>query len=125
MPVANQLAAWIGILLGSLAGAALGLFFHRDNWLGGYASWPRRMLRLGHISFFGIGLINLAFAVSVPALALDQVPVWPSRLFILALITMPSLCYASAFWKPARHLFFVPVLCVIVGAGTFVLAMVQ
>ena len=58
-------------------------------------------------------------------LALDEAPVWPSRLFILALITMPSLCYASAFWKPARHLFFIPVLSVIAGAAIFVLAMVQ
>ena len=125
MPIANHFAAWAGILLGSFTGAVQGLCFHREDWLGGYASWPRRMLRLGHISFFGIGFINLAFAISVPALGFDQTPVWPSRLFILALALMPSVCYASAFWKPARHLFFVPVLCVVLGAVVFLLAMVQ
>ena len=35
----NVLAAWIGILLGLLVGVVYGLFFHRADWLGGYASW--------------------------------------------------------------------------------------
>src|SRR4051812_205671 len=49
----NIAAAWIGILCGVLGGAVVGLFFHRDEWLGGYGSWRRRLARLGHISFFG------------------------------------------------------------------------
>ena len=60
----NVWAAWLGILAGALAGAVMGLMFHRDDWLGGYSSWRRRMLRLGHIAFFGIGLLNLAFAAT-------------------------------------------------------------
>jgi hypothetical protein len=51
----NILVGWIAMLSGAAAGAALGLFFGRDDWAGGYASFRRRMLRLGHISFFGIG----------------------------------------------------------------------
>jgi hypothetical protein len=39
----------------------LGLFFHRENWLGGYASHARRMYRLDHISFFELGLVNWMF----------------------------------------------------------------
>ena len=62
---ANLLAAWIGFSLGCLAGAIPGLFFHRDDWLGGYASWQRRMIRLAHIAFFGIGFLNLGFALNM------------------------------------------------------------
>ena len=58
----NLHAAWIGFFAGCLAGAIPGLFFHGSDWLGGYASWPRRMIRLGHVAFFGIGFLNLAFA---------------------------------------------------------------
>lgn len=58
----NVWAAWIGIALGLLSGTIQGLFFASEDWLGGYASWPRRMLRLGHISFFGIAFLNLAYA---------------------------------------------------------------
>ena len=31
----NLAAAWTGILLGMAGGAALGLFFHGEEWLGG------------------------------------------------------------------------------------------
>jgi hypothetical protein len=116
---ANLHTAWLGILLGSLAGATQGLFFHREDWLGGYASWPRRMLRLGHVSFFGIGFINLAFALSVRALGIDGGIAWPSRLFIVAAVTMPLLCYLSSFRTVFRHLFFIPVLSVVAGTVLF------
>ena len=115
MPDANLHAAWVGILLGCVAGAAQGLFFRRDDWLGGYGSWQRRMMRLGHISFFGLAFVNLAFALTVRTLDFDGSVIWASRLFILGAITMPLLCYVSSFKDAARHLFFIPVLSVIIG----------
>ena len=114
----NIYAAWIGIFLGAVAGAAQGLFFHDEEWLGGYGSWPRRMMRLGHISFFGIGMINLAFYLSVDSLGLAGALIWPSRLLVVAAISMPALCYLSAFCRPFRHLFFIPTLSVIVAVGS-------
>jgi hypothetical protein len=58
---ANLTLAWLWILLGFVSGMVLGLFFHRENWLGGYGSFQRRMYRLGHISFFGLGAVNALF----------------------------------------------------------------
>lgn len=120
MEKANLLAAWAGILLGFLAGAVQGLWFHREDWLGGYASWRRRMLRLGHISFFGIAFINLSFFVTVSLLEIETVSLLVSRLLIVGAVAMPSVCYLSAFKKPFRHLFFVPVVCLVLGTGLFV-----
>ena len=60
--------AWIWMLGGMISGAVIGLFFHDPQWLGGFGSWRRRMLRLGHIAFLGTGLLNLGFALSVPHL---------------------------------------------------------
>ena len=54
------IAAWAGIVLGFLVGSAMGLRFYDPQWLGGYASWPRRMLRLGHVSMVAFPLLNLA-----------------------------------------------------------------
>ncbi len=120
MPDPNLVAAWIGILLGFVAGAVQGLFFHRDAWLGGYASWPRRMTRLGHISFFGLALMNLAYAVSIGMLEPRYNGVWPSRLFIIGAIAMPAVCYLSAFHKPFRHLFPIPVLALLTATIWFI-----
>ena len=120
MEKANLLAAWAGILLGFLAGAVQGLWFHREDWLGGYASWRRRMLRLAHISFFGIAFINLSFFVTVSHLEIETVSLLASRLLIAGAVSMPSVCYLSAFRKEFRHLFFIPVTCLVLGAGLFV-----
>jgi hypothetical protein len=116
---ANLYSAWIGIFLGCVAGAAQGLFFHREQWMGGYGSWRRRMLRLGHISWFGIGILNLAFALTVDAMAIDA-PLLPSALFLAGAAGMPVVCYMSAFRQEFRRLFFIPALSVIAAAGAFV-----
>lgn len=107
-------AAWIGIFLGFIAGTAMGLFFHNDSWLGGYSSWSRRMARLGHISFFGIAFINLAYALTF-AVANSLASPYASTLLILGAITMPLVCFLSAYKKKFRHLFFIPILSLVIG----------
>ena len=57
-------AIWIGMLLGVVSGAIIGLFFHREDWMGGYNSFRRRLTRLGHISFFGLAFVNMGFALT-------------------------------------------------------------
>jgi hypothetical protein len=64
MPTLNLVGGWIGILAGVLSGALIGLFFHQDSWMGGYASYRRRLMRLGHVAFFGLGFLNIAFAAT-------------------------------------------------------------
>jgi hypothetical protein len=116
----NIKAAWIGFLLGCIAGAVMGMFFHESEWLGGYASWERRMLRLAHISFFGIGFLNLLFGLTVKSLGLKTGLRVPSVLLIVGAIAMPAVCYLSA-WEPAcRHLFFIPAMSVTIAIAIFV-----
>jgi hypothetical protein len=114
----NLLVGWIIMVAGATSGAAIGLFFHNENWMGGYASLRRRMIRLGHISFFGLGILNVLFALSLAA-----IPVAPSygRFasggFAIAALTMPTCCFLTA-WRPGlRHLFPIPVLAVLCGLG--------
>src|SRR5687768_11837839 len=60
-PEINLVFAWTWVLAGFLSGLAMGLFFDREDWLGGYGSLKRRLYRLAHICFFGLGAINLMF----------------------------------------------------------------
>jgi hypothetical protein len=115
----NLYVAWIGLLLGLLTGVISGLFFHDESWLGGYATWPRRLTRLGHISLFGLGFINLAFYLTVQALEIKSGLTSSALLLIIGAATMPAVCYLAAFRKPFRHLFFVPVLSVGLGIVIF------
>jgi hypothetical protein len=107
---------WAAVLLGAASGAALGLFFHQEAWAGGYGSFRRRMLRLGHISFFGIGFLNFFFGLTL--MQVDLPPTFAlvaSTGFLVALITMPTCCFLSAWKKPFRHLFPIPVVAVLAG----------
>ena len=118
----NLLAGWIAMLAGALSGAIIGLFFHREEWMGGYSSFRRRMTRLGHISFWGLGFINILFGLSVNALELSSGNVRvASAAFILGLITMPLCCFLTAWRKPFRHLFPVPVISVVAGIVFFLM----
>lgn len=112
----NLLAGWIGILAGVVSGAIIGLYFHRDDWLGGYASYPRRLARLGHIAFFGLGFVNLAFGLTFHAVSLSPEPAaFASICLILGAVSMPLCCFLAAWKKPLRHLFPFPVGCVLLG----------
>lgn len=112
----NILVGWVAMLSGALSGAVLGLFFDRDGWAGGYGSFRRRMLRLGHISFFGLGFLNLLFGLTLTAVSL---PPTHSRIasasFLVAVVAMPACCFLTAWKKPLRHLFPIPVLAVLAG----------
>jgi len=97
-----------------------GLAFWREDWLGGYGAWRRRLVRLAHISFFGLGFLNIAFALSLPPLGLASgagALRWAALLLVLGNIAMPAVCYLSAWRMPFRHLFAVPVTCVVLGVG--------
>ncbi|MEN8127611.1 MAG: hypothetical protein ABFR90_07370 [Planctomycetota bacterium] len=115
----NLYVAWVSMLLGAIAGAVIGLFFYNNDFLGGYTSWRRRMVRLGHIAFFGIGLINLAFALSLKPLGIPETPRIPSLLLIVAAVAMPLTCYLSAIKPFFRHFFFIPASSVILALTIF------
>jgi hypothetical protein len=111
----NLLLGWIWITGGFLSGAILGLFFYDPDWLGGYGSWRRRMVRLGHISFIGTGLLNLAFVFTIVGLETVAPPI-ASWLFVVGAVSMPLVCFLSAWRDELRHLFPLPVISLI-GAG--------
>jgi hypothetical protein len=117
----NFRVGWLAILIGLIVGTALGLFFHKDDWLGGYASWRRRMVRLGHISFFGTGFLNLAFVLSAEHLGLERLPWPPSIAFVVGAVSMPAVCFLAAWRRWFRHLFVIPVASLLYATVDFVL----
>jgi len=117
----NLVFGWTWILAGMVGGMALGLGFHREDWLGGYASHARRLLRLGHISFIGLGALNILFAqlpaeLSARAGGLGLA----SAAFIVGGVSMPLCCALMAWRRGLQPLFAVPVASLLLGAGIVV-----
>jgi hypothetical protein len=112
----NLILAWLWILLGFVSGMVLGLFFRGDNWLGGYGSFKRRMYRLGHISFFGLGAVNLLFCLTVQNFSLAGPQIHSASLaFIVGAIAMPICCMVMAHFPKAHLIFAVPVVSLLTG----------
>ncbi|HTL18688.1 MAG TPA: hypothetical protein VL793_15735 [Patescibacteria group bacterium] len=117
----NLFIAWLWIFLGFVSGLALGLFFQDENWLGGYTSFKRRLYRLAHISFFGLGAVNFVFVLTVRNwLAEGPLTSAASTAFVVGALTMPLSCVLMANFPRAKALFAVPVLSLLAG-GTLTL----
>ncbi|MDA3962517.1 MAG: hypothetical protein PF961_17160 [Planctomycetota bacterium] len=113
----SLLIGWILIALGLVSGALIGLGFHAEAWLGGYGTWRRRLLRLGHIACFGMGFLNLALAWSLPQLGTGPALLWAAAGLAVAGVTMPVVCWLSAWRKPLRHAFPIPVISALFAVG--------
>ena len=114
----NLTLAWLWTLLGFASGFALGLFFDRDDWLGGYGSFQRRLYRLGHIAFFGTGFVNFMFWLTASRLGTGgtafTVASWA---FIIGALTMPLCCVLMAQSRRFKLLFGVPVFSLLTGGA--------
>lgn len=110
----NWYVGWSLILAAFITGATMGLFFHDEKFMGGYDSFRRRLARLGHIALAALGMLNVLFSVSTP-----PVTGWPAGMaswgWIVGGIAMPLVCFLTAWQKPFRHLFFIPVAALITG----------
>lgn len=113
--VINLLVAWTWILLGFVSGMGLGLKFHQPDWLGGYASLKRRLYRLGHISFFGLGAVNLLFHFTTKGWPASTSLSIASAAFVIGAVTMPVCCALMAHWPRLQPLFAVPVISLLIG----------
>ena len=112
---------WGLILAGFASGALIGLRFHQADFWGGYDSLRRRLVRLGHIAFVALGILNLLYALS-PTIGFEPRWVEIGAVSLAAGgVAMPLVCFLTA-WRPGfRHLFFIPVLALSCGAVTALL----
>jgi hypothetical protein len=120
MSAPNHLWNWYvgwGLLLAAFAtGAGLGLCFHDEHFWGGYASFRRRLVRLGHIALAALGMVNLLFALS-PWPGYSQWQTTPASIgWILGALSMPASCFLTAWKDRFRPLFVVPVSLLILAA---------
>jgi hypothetical protein len=109
----NWYFGWSLILSAFLTGAGLGLFFHLDDFLGGYGSFRRRAARLGHIAQAALGILNVLYGLSPRASSPDGDVA--SVALIVGAVAMPTVCYLTSWKASFRRLFFVPVTALVVA----------
>ena len=115
--VLNWQIGWWLILLSFVTGAGIGLFFHREDFLGGYSSFRRRIVRLGHIALAALGMLNVIFSYSPWPLSGTTAASVASLAFIFGGIAMPAICFLTGWRERCRQLFFIPVLALLIAVS--------
>jgi len=118
--VMNWYGGW-GLLLASfVVGAIVGLGFWRENFMGGYGSWRRRMVRLGHIALAALGILNMVYGLAGVPVAGTWQAFGAGVGLLVGGVAMPLVCFLAAWRMGWRHAFVVPV-CALVAAVVCVL----
>ena len=114
----NETLGWFLILAGMLGGAALGLGFQDDDWMGGHGAYRRRILRLGHVALLALGFLNILFVHCLERLQLPQ-PLLSLAGWGLGIgaVSMPACCALMAWTRRAQPLFAVPVTSLVGGVA--------
>lgn len=112
----NWYAGWTLILSAFVTGAIIGVFFHRDDFWGGYNSFRRRIVRLGHISQAALGILNVLYSLSSAPVSGSDESRTASWCFVAGGVAMPLVCFFSGWNEKLRYLFFLPVALLIVAA---------
>jgi hypothetical protein len=112
----NWYFGWALLLSGFATGAVIGLFFHREDFLGGYTSFRRRIIRLGHISQAALGIVNALYGIS----PWPESSLWEAQAagvcWMIGGIAMPAVCYLTGWKEQFRCLFFIPVVSLSLAA---------
>jgi len=116
--VAHPLNWWIGwsmILAAFVSGAIVGIGFHQENFLGGYTSFRRRIVRLGHIALAELGILNVVFALSPWPEPGEGIAWAASACFVVGGLLMPLVCFLTGWRDGWRKWFAVPVASLILA----------
>jgi hypothetical protein len=117
----NRRVGWLSTCLGAASGLILGLWsfdgpFSVPGFLGEYDQTGRRLARLGHIAFFGLGILNLLVAGELRRWPLG---VWGRRTASWAMnfgnVFLPLTLFAAAAYRPLKYSMSAPALAVFVA----------
>jgi len=117
----NRRVGWLSTCWGVISGAILGLWsfdgpFPVPAWLGEYDQTSRRLARLGHIAFFGLGILNVLVAGELGRARFGP---WGRKAASWAMnfgnVFLPLTLFAAAAYRPLKYGMGAPVLSVLLA----------
>jgi hypothetical protein len=116
----NRRLGWVSTCLGAASGLVLGLWSFDGpvpvpGWLGEYDQTARRLARLGHIAFFGLGILNILVAGELRRRAASPRRRVASWVMNFGNVFLPLTLFAAAAWRPLKYFMSVPAVAVFVA----------
>lgn len=117
----NIALGWTGVVVGLLIGLVVGLWAFdgpapAPEHLADYGSTQRRLLRLSHIAWIALGLINVLLgttALAEPA----RVPQWTRTCMNVGAVFLPLTLLVAVWLPPAKYLMALPACCVLAATA--------
>lgn len=110
---------WVWLLFGLLLGAVMGLWSFNGPFaspFGDYTSLPRRMIRLAHIAFIALGMINILYGYQIDKLVVkEKYKIIGSRCLVSGSVLMPIMLIGAAFFEPLKYFTAIPATLIIVS----------
>jgi amino acid transporter len=119
----NRVTGWTSLAVGVGVGLVMGLWsfdgpLRPPAWIGEYGDTSRRLVRLGHIAFIGLGLIDILIERELVRSALGHrsraIASWA---MVIGNVILPITLFVSAVFLPFKYFMGVP-------AGAVFLALV-
>jgi hypothetical protein len=110
----NRRVGWASLAIGVAVGLVIGLWSFDGplpvpSWLGDYGDTSRRLVRLGHIAFIGLGLVDILIerelARSSLSAAARSVASWAMA---AGNAMLPVALFAAALYRPVKYVMAVP-----------------
>lgn len=117
----NRSVGWTSLAVGIAVGLVIGLWsfdgpMATPAWVGEYTDTSRRLLRLGHIAFIGLGLLSILLAAELGRSSLSaRGRQMASRLMVAGNVFLPVLLVGASIWRPLKYLMGLPATCVFVA----------
>jgi hypothetical protein len=120
---------WIWILIGIIVGAIMGMWSFNGpltSPVGDYVSLPRRMLRLSHIAFIALAIINILYGYEIDKTRLkEKLKKLGSNCMIYGGVLMPLVLLVSVFFENFKYLTAIPATLIIIALILMVLGRIK
>jgi hypothetical protein len=112
----NRFVGWLSLTFGAGTGLILGLWSFDGPlavpaWIGEYGDTSRRLVRLGHIALFGLGILNILLARELPRLSISAQRI-ASPAMNFGNVFLPLALFAAAAYPPFKYLMSLPALAI-------------
>jgi len=110
---------WFWILVGIIIGAVMSMWSFNGpltSPVGDYTSLPRRMLRLSHIAFIALGIINILYGYEIDRIKIKyKLKNVGSKCIIYGAIFMPLVLISAVFFEPLKYLAVIPAILIMIS----------
>ena len=113
----NVRFGWIWILVGIICGAIMGMWSFNGplvSPVGDYISLPRRMLRLSHIAFIALSMMNILYGYEIDNIK-SKFKKLGSNCMICGGVLMPLILLGAVFFEPIKYGTMIPVFLIIIA----------